>query len=110
FELTGAKWELLDAHLAETGTRRLTFAGFRLRFPTFPVVLAASYVGGVGHRVDLVDLFRRPDRLFLTDLYLEAFAQLSEAAGDRPVGLVIPFGGYRGGVALHNGDFDTGGV
>jgi hypothetical protein len=110
FGLAAAKWELLDAHLVETGTRRLTFAGFRQRFPTFPVVLAAHYVGGVGHRVDPADLFRRPDRLFLTDLYLEAYTRLADDACDRPVGLVLPFDGYRGGIALHNGDFDTRGV
>lgn len=111
FGLADTKWELLDAHEREFGTpRRLTFAGFRRRFPTFPVVLAARHVGRLNERVDVNRLLRRPDRLFLTDLYLEALARGQDEAGDRPVGLVVPFDGYRGGCVIHNGSFDTGGT
>jgi len=110
FGLAGAKWELLDAHGAETGVRRLTFAGFRRRFPTFPVVFDAKYSGRLGERVRVADLFRRPDRVFLSDMYLEAFARRSGEAGGRPVGLVVPFDGVRSGVAIHNGESGVRGV
>ncbi|QDU20985.1 hypothetical protein ETAA1_29480 [Urbifossiella limnaea] len=110
FGLSNKKWELLDAHERECNTRTLTFAGFRRRFSTFPVVLDARHVGRLSDRVELADLFRRPDRLFLTDLYAEALARHGDEAGGRPVGLVVPFGGYRGGVVIHNGAVDTGGV
>ncbi len=109
FGLTDAKWELLDAHERRAGTRRLTFDGFFRRFPTFPVVLAARYVGGVGERVEVADLFRRPHKLFLADLYAEVFARHQNETDDRPVGLVVPFAGFRGGLVLHNGLHDTGG-
>lgn len=109
FGMQNTKWELLDVQENVSGTRRLTFAAFRLRFPTFPVVLDAKYLGRVGERVRLVHLFRRPDHLFLTDLYSEALARHADEAIDRPVGLVIPFDGYRGGFVLHNGAFATDG-
>ncbi len=108
FGLSEKKWELLDAHEQEFGSRRLTFAGFRRHFPTFPVVLDARHVGGLGEEVERRDLFRRPAKVFMTDLYLEAYAKLADEAGDRPVGLVLPFGGLRGGVVLHDGAFRSG--
>jgi len=108
FGLGDKKWELLDAHDREFGSRRLTFAGFRRHFPTFPVVLDARHVGEVGKEVERRDLFRRPDRVFMTDLYLEAYAKYADEAGGRPVGLVLPFGGLRGGVVLHDGHFRGG--
>src|SRR4051812_26982186 len=91
FNLTEAKWSLLDAHKHEYGTRRLTLAGFRRMFPTFPLALDARYEGGVGERLTIRDLFRRFRLTFLCDVYTEAFARLGEEAGHRPVGLVLPF-------------------
>lgn len=110
FGLAGVKWGLLDAHWAETGVRRLTFAGFRRRYPTFPVVFDAKYGGRIGERVRVADLFRRPSHLFLSEMYLEAFARRTDEAGGRPVGLVVPFDGVRSGVAIHNGEFGVRGV
>lgn len=108
FGLDDKKWELLDAHHREFGSRRLTFAGFRQLFPTFPVVLEARHVGGMGEDVERRDLFRRPGTVFMTDLYLEAYAKHADEAGDRPVALVLPFGRLRGGLVLHNGAFRGG--
>jgi hypothetical protein len=108
FGLADEKWELLDAHDQEFGTRLLTFTGFRRRFPTFPVVLDARHVGGLEESVERRDLFRRPGRVFMTDLYLEAYARLADEARDRPIGLLLPFGRLRGGVVLHNGAFRSG--
>jgi hypothetical protein len=110
FGLVDLKWELLNAHAAEFGTRRLTFAGFRRRFPTFPVLLDARYVGRLCERIALADLFRRFGRLFIHDLYLEAYARHEEVAAGRPVALVIPFDGLRSGLVLHNGAFRAGGT
>ena len=110
FKLTEFKWKLLDAEHALTDTRRLTFSRFREMFPTFPVVLDARYFSRIAERVQLVELFRRPHRLFMTDLYLETFARNEAEAAERPIGLVIPFDAYRGGIVVHNGSFGTGGV
>ncbi|WP_439627000.1 hypothetical protein [Gemmata sp.] len=108
FGLADKKWDLLDAHEQEFGSRRLTFAGFRQLFPTFPVVLDARHVGGLVDAVERRDLFRRPGKVFMTDLYLEAYATHADEAGDRPVALVLPFGRLRGGVVLHDGAFRSG--
>lgn len=89
------------------GERRLTFESFRKFFPTFPIVLEARYAGRVAERCSPVDLFRRFDKLFVMDYFLEAYSRHQEEAQSRPVGLVLPFDTYRGGVVVHNGDFDT---
>ncbi len=108
FGLGDLKWELLDAHAAAYRTRRLTFAGLRTRVPDLPVLLEARHVGGVSERVRPAALFRKFARTLLTDLYLEVYARHAEEAGDRPVGLVVPFDGFRSGMVVHNGAFDTG--
>jgi hypothetical protein len=108
FGLAEVRFELLDDHAKQYGTRRLTFGGFRERFPSFPVLLEARYVGAVADRVDPGDLFRRFANTLVTDLYLEAYARHIENADGRPVGLVIPFAGVRSGVVVHNGAFDGG--
>lgn len=108
FGLGDLKWELLDAHAAAFRTRRLTFTGLRTRVPDLPVLLEARHVGRVGGRVRPADLFRKFARTFLTDLYLEVYARHAEEAGDRPVGLVVPFDGFRSGIVVHNGAFHSG--
>jgi DNA-binding transcriptional ArsR family regulator len=110
FDLGGERWGLLDDHEARFGVRRLTFAGLRGRFPTFPVVLEARYVGRVGERVRPSDLLRRFGGTFLSDYYLGAYARHAGEAGPRAVGLVVPFDGYRSGVVVHNGDFESAGT
>ena len=110
FDLGGERWGLLDDHDARFGVRRLTFAGLRERFPTFPAVLEARYVGRVGERVRLADIFRRFAVTFLSDYYLEVYARRVGEAGPRPVGLVVPFDGYRSGVVIHNGVFESAGT
>jgi|GEM_PF-2926657 len=100
---------LRDARSASQGERRLTFAGFRARFGYFPMLLEASYLGGLAKRVRVADLFRRFDRNLLYDHYLEVSAQHEEEACGRAIGVVMPFGGLRGGIAIHNGTFDSGG-
>jgi hypothetical protein len=109
FGLAALRFELLDAHAERHGRRRLTFAGLRGRLPTFPALLEARHVGGASSEVRRADLFRLFDRSSLEDRYLEVFARHADEAGGRPVGLVLPFGGLRSGLVIHNADFETGG-
>jgi hypothetical protein len=61
----------------------------------------------VAERCSPVDLFRRFDETFMMEDYLEAYARFREEAKARPIGLVVPFDGYRGAMILHNGSFGT---
>ena len=101
---------LLSNHEDEFGMRRLTFVGFRQIFPTFPVVLEAQFVPGIGQRCRPADLFRTFGDSALTEAYLEAYARLHIEADGRPIGLIVPFDSYRGGVIVHNGAFDSRGT
>lgn len=91
------------------GPGRLTFEGFREAYPTFPVVLEAFALSSVGS-LRAAHLFRVFERTSLLDRYLEAYTRREQEAGGRPIGLVIPFGGYRGGVIIHDGDLDVRGT
>jgi hypothetical protein len=107
FKLTDTIPAMLDCQDHASGERRLTFAAFHACFSTFPVLLEAHAAGGVAERCSPAALLRSFGHLFLLDRYLEAYARQEETAQGRPVGLVIPFGGYRGGVLLHNSTIDT---
>jgi hypothetical protein len=101
---------LLANHEQEYGTRQLTFDGFREAFPTFPVVLAATWIPRIAERCRPAELFRKFGDSVLAERYLEAYARLHEEADGRPIVLVVPFDGYRGGVVIHNGAMDTRGT
>ncbi len=103
------KWELLDEHNECYGTRQLTFAAFREYFPRFPILLDAMYVGGISGRVQVAHLFRKFKRQFFSDYFSEALARHEAKAAGRAIGLLMPFGGLRGGIVIHNGSFETGG-
>ena len=95
-----------DCHARET-RRRLTFQSFHALFPTFPVLLSARCRGRVAEGCPPARMFRRFDDVFLMQYYLEAYDRSHEEARGRPVGLVVPFDGYRGGMVVHDGDFGT---
>lgn len=98
------KWlrDLYDDQEREEGVRRLTLASFMRVFPTFPVMLEARHYLGLGRRLDLSTLFRRFASTFLFKDYMDRFEEKIASGERRPVGLVFNFGGYHGGMVLHN--------
>src|SRR5262245_6053714 len=110
FGLRGRLGDLRREGQRETGAPCVTFSALRRVFPTFPVLLEARYRGGVAQHLSPAVLLRRFEATFLVHDYLGTFARLAGEALGRPVGLVVPFGGYRGGVVVHNGELDTRGT
>jgi hypothetical protein len=110
FRLQDHGGALLDDEEYRHGTPRLTFESFRRKFPTFPVVLEARWVARIANKCRPADLFRRFGDTALIDLYLETYARRFGEAEGRPIGLVVPFDRYRGGMVIHNGVFDTRGT
>jgi hypothetical protein len=109
FKLCESRRLLYDDCQAQHGHWRLTFESFFRVFPNFPMVLETEWRSGVAEILTPAALFRSFEELFFLDKYLEVYTR-AKVASDRPVGLVIPFGGYRGGMVIHNGDFDIRGT
>src|SRR5947209_10295558 len=107
FRLLGHLPHLLADCQRHHNARRLTFESFYRLFPTFPVLLAARCRSRVAEHCGPVTLFWSFEDVFLYRYYLEVFARHQEEARGRPVGMVVPFGGYRGGLVVHNGAFGT---
>jgi hypothetical protein len=106
--LTRFEKEMSDAWAGAVGEKkgRLTFDVFRDFFPTFPMILEAQSHLCVRDRLRPVHLFRDFSATFLLDSYMEAFARWCETE-KRPIGVVVRFDGFVGGMLIHNGDFDT---
>lgn len=104
------KWTLLNAAKAAYGRPRLTFRLFNEAFPTFPVFLGASRLGGVKLHEDpkssLPEWFNHFDRTPFFKAYEEFYEQAAPAAGTRAVGLVFPRNRVRGGLVIHDGGLD----
>jgi hypothetical protein len=92
---------------ARESHRRLTFQSFHTLFPSFPILLSVRCRGRVAEHCSPAKLFRGFGDVFLMHYYLEVFARLEDEAQGRPIGVVVPFDGYRGGMVVHNGDYDT---
>lgn len=110
FKLLSDLQALLGDCEQRLGVRRLTFESFHEIFPTFPILLGARCRSRVAEHCTPATLFRSFDDIFLMDLYLEVFARFQEEAFSRPIGLVVPFDGYRGGMIVHNGEYGTRGT
>jgi hypothetical protein len=52
-------------------------------------------------------MFRSFDETFVLQRYLDVFARSRSEVSERPVGMVMPFDGFEGGMLVHNGDFDA---
>lgn len=107
FKLLGHLRDLNSDCYYRENSRRLTFLSFHKLFPKFPIILSARYRGRVAERCSPVKLFRRFDEVFLMPDYLEAYARFEAEAQGRPIGLVVPFDSYRGGMIVHNGNYGT---
>lgn len=102
FKLMRCLHDLLD-HCEEChGDRRLTFESFYHRYPTFPILLAVQCRARVSEHCGPAILFRSFEETFLYETYLEWFGRAQEESRGRPIGVIVPFDGYRGGMLIHN--------
>jgi hypothetical protein len=91
------------------GKRWLTFESFFEVFHTFPIILEAHSFYRVAAECSLVVMLRDFANTFVFRRYIEVYARGQEEAEGRPIGMVFPYGGFQGGLLVHNGNFDTGG-
>lgn len=98
---------LLDDGAERYGDRRLTFDGFDAMFPSFPIRLDVHCQGHVAEHCPPSKMFRDFGATFLYRRYLETYVRFQGDAFARPIGLVLPFDGFYGGMVIHNGIFDT---
>jgi hypothetical protein len=110
FGLLGHLVELLNDTEEDGGQRRLTFTSLHRLWPNFPVLLAARGRTRVAERCRPGDLFRAFADVFFFPDYLGVFSSRRDEARGRPIGMVLPFDGLRGGLVVHNAAWDTRGT
>lgn len=94
--------EDLRVHYKETmGEFWLTFESFYECYPSFPILLEARSLFNT-RSLALVDMFRNFRRTFVGQRYFELFERGTYEAKGRPIGMVFPFVGFRGGLIAHN--------
>lgn len=90
------------------GADRLTFAAFNSLFPSFPLLLAVSSLGGIKLHVDprafLPSMFKKFADVPFVPFYEEVFEDLYPRANGRAVGMVFHRNGIRGGLVIYNAD------
>jgi hypothetical protein len=111
FGLMDLVWQMRHHYKLKWNERaRLAFETFHAFFPAFPILLGARSFYGMEAWCGPAELFRKFEDLVLAEAYLETYERGRQEAKGRPVGLVCSFHGYRGGMVLHNGTFDTRGT
>lgn len=79
----------------------LTFETFFECYPSFPILLGAHSFFNT-RSLTLVDMFRNFGRTFVGQRYFELYERGIHEANGRPIGMIFPFSGYRGGLIAHN--------
>lgn len=102
FKLRSHLQDLLNDCEDLWGDRRLTFDCLNRCFPTFPILLAARCHSHMDKACRPAALFRSFEDTFLFESYLEIFTSAQGERGGRPIGMIVPFDGYRGGMIVHN--------
>ena len=100
-------YDLLDDCEREHGERTSRSRACTGYFRRSPCSWPLATVPGVAEHCSPAKLFRHFDEVFLSESYLEVYDCLLPEAQGRPIGMVVPFDGYRGGIVVHNGVFDT---
>ena len=96
----------------------LTFEGFNDRFPNFPVVLAGTALVGMEplhrhsgaiHPMWFKSFRNLPFISFYEDFIhtTASLASFTNSVALRPRGMVFPRKGFRDGLILHNGDWES---
>lgn len=103
--VTQVSRELCRWNEKETGTFALTFRAFHERFPSFPMYLGASRLGGVKLHTDPRTLLPSLYKSFTNAPFVEAFYEwrrLARPAADgRTIGLIVPRNGMPKGLIIH---------
>lgn len=92
------------------GGERMTLAAWDQAFPTFPIRLAASRLGGVKLHTDPSALFPSLIQKFPQARFVTAYDAVYEREGQgaKPVGLVFPRKGIRHGMVVYaTADFNA---
>ena len=99
------------SELRKQSAGELTFDGFNVKFPNFPVVLTGTAMAG------MKPLHRNTEAIHpmwfksFRNLPFISFYEDQLVAADRhdprPLGLVFPRKGFRDGLILHNGDWEA---
>jgi hypothetical protein len=108
--VAGRKGELLAAGRQRYGRPRLTFDLFNDTFPTFPLLMRASRLGGVklheDARASLPELFTRFEKAPFFQIWEDFYAEVVGRANNRAVALVFPRNRVRGALVMHDGGLD----
>lgn len=110
FRLLGYLPDLLADCESRCNERNLTFLSLYALFPTFPMIFGVFCRSRVAEHCSPAQMLRSFQDVFLYRNYLELYSRFQGEANGRPIGLVVPFDGYRGGVVVHNGDLGTRGT
>lgn len=104
------KGELLAASRERYGRPRLTFDLFNELFPSFPLLMRASRLGGVklheDARASLPALFTHFERAPFFAAWEEFFEEAAGRANNRAVALVFPRNRVQGALVMHDGGLD----
>ena len=108
--LADKKWALLALSRQRYGRPRLTFPLFNEQFPTFPMLMGASRLGGCklheDPRASLPELFNRFDKSPFFAAYEAFYERVSGSANNRAVALVFPRNRIRGALVIHDGGLE----
>ncbi len=108
--LADRKGDLLAAGRRRYGRPRLTFDLFNDTFPSFPMLMKASRLGGVklheDARASLPALFTHFDRAPFFRAWEEFYEAAAARANNRAVALVFPRNRVRGALVMHDGGLD----
>ena len=108
FKIPKQAREVADAAERQTGKPDLTFRAFEEVYPSFPIVLGASRLGGVQLHLDQKAMIPALFKAFGAAPFMTAYEQFYETAakraGSRPVGLVFPRKGFKNGLVVYAAD------
>lgn len=92
----------------QTGKPDLTLRAFDEVYPSFPIVLGASRLGGVQLHLDKTAMIPALFKAFGAAPFMKAYEQFYETAapraGGRPVGLIFPRKGLKNGMVVYAAD------
>lgn len=99
---------LREAQENATGTPNLTLSAFNSVFPSFPMYLGASRLGGIQLHLENSAMIPAMFKTFGATPFVSAFDAFYEVSedrsGGRPVGMVFPRKGFKNGLIIYATD------
>lgn len=111
--LSKRKRQLVEWIARNDEDTRLTFTAFNEVFSSFPVWVTGTNLGDLSdalhlhQKATLPNWFKTFTSLPFIKHYTEAYAAAGNLATEKPVGLVFPRKGFKQGLIVHNGDWQT---